>query len=55
MPARSASAENLYFAGDGRDLPYNLTEISLASALEVADLIGRRTPVAQQEPSPVVI
>ena len=54
VPARSASAENLYFAGDGRDLPYNLTEISLASALEVADLIGRRTPAAQQEPSPVV-
>ena len=54
VPARSASAENLYFAGDGRDLPYNLTEISLASALEVADLIGRRTPAPQQEPSPVV-
>jgi phytoene dehydrogenase-like protein len=39
VPARSAVAPNVYFAGDARDLPYNLSEISLASALELADLI----------------
>ena len=55
VPARSASTENLYFAGDGRDLPYNLTEISLASALEVADLIGQERPAAEQEPAREVI
>jgi phytoene dehydrogenase-like protein len=49
VPVRSASAENLYFAGDGRDLSYNLTETSLASALEVADLIGREAPARERE------
>ena len=39
-PLRSSTASNLYFAGDGRDLPYNLSEVSLASAMEVADAIG---------------
>ena len=48
VPARSAAARNLYFAGDGRDLPYNLTEISLASAMEVADLIGREWATENQ-------
>jgi phytoene dehydrogenase-like protein len=37
VPLRAASAPNLYFAGDARDLPYNLTQIVLASAMEVAD------------------
>ncbi|MEX1253983.1 MAG: FAD-dependent oxidoreductase [Dehalococcoidia bacterium] len=48
MPARSSTATNLYFAGDARDLPYNLSEISLASAMEVADLIAQEVPVAKQ-------
>jgi phytoene dehydrogenase-like protein len=48
VPARSATADNLYFAGDARDLPYNLTEISLASALEIADLIAQEAPVSKQ-------
>jgi phytoene dehydrogenase-like protein len=47
VPARSTTAANLYFAGDARDLPYNLTEISLASALEVADLVAQERPVAK--------
>lgn len=41
MPLRSSVAENLWYAGDGRDLPYNLSEISLASAVEVADALPR--------------
>jgi len=32
-------AENLYFAGEGRDLPYALAEVALASSLQVADAI----------------
>jgi len=39
LPLRSRGAANLYFAGDGRDLPYTLGEIVLASALEVTDAI----------------
>jgi hypothetical protein len=39
LPLRSKSAANLYFAGDGRDLPYTLGEIVLASALEASDAI----------------
>ena len=32
-------AENLYFAGEGRDLPYMLAEVALASSRQVADAI----------------
>lgn len=39
VPLRTAAASNLYFAGDARDIPYNLTQIVLASAMEVADAI----------------
>lgn len=46
VPLRSAVAENLYFAGDARDIPYDLSEISLASAIEVADAIGAQRPAA---------
>ena len=50
VPLRSASVDNLFFAGDGRDRPYNLTEICLASALEVADALqdvaGPQRPAA---------
>lgn len=49
VPLRPASAANLYFAGDARDLPYNLSLIVLASALEVADAI-----VAAAAPAPVL-
>jgi 15-cis-phytoene desaturase len=48
MPARASAAANLYFAGDARDLPYNLSEISLASAMEVADLIAQEAPVTRE-------
>jgi phytoene dehydrogenase-like protein len=41
MPLRSASASNLYFANDARDLPYHLTNTCFAAAIEVADTIGR--------------
>jgi phytoene dehydrogenase-like protein len=53
MPLRSSTASNLYFAGDGRDLPYNLSEVSLASAMEVADAVGA-TPAAQRAAEPIV-
>ena len=53
VPARSQTAENLYYAGDARDLPYNLTEICLASALEVADLVTQRTPSSPAETASV--
>lgn len=49
VPARSSVANNLYYAGDARDLPYNLTEISLASAMEIADLIASTTPARRAE------
>ena len=48
LPARSTTTRNLYFAGDARDLPYNLSEISLASAMEVAETILQEAPVARQ-------
>ncbi|MDP3768918.1 MAG: FAD-dependent oxidoreductase, partial [Dehalococcoidia bacterium] len=54
VPARSGAASNVYFAGDARDLPYNLTETSLASALEIADLIGSEAP-ARAEPAAVTM
>jgi phytoene dehydrogenase-like protein len=40
IPLRSRAATNLYFAGDARDLQYDLAETSLASAMDVADAIG---------------
>ncbi len=49
VPARASACGNLFFAGDGRDLTCNLSEISLASALEVADLL---LPVLATEPAP---
>ena len=45
VPLRAAAAANLYFAGDARDIPYNLSQIVLASAMEVADAIAS-TPAA---------
>ncbi len=44
VPLRSSAATNLYFAGDARDVPLNLSQIVLASAMEVADAIAA-TPV----------
>lgn len=49
VPARSSTAKNLYFAGDARDLPYNLTETCLASALEIAGLLARETAARRAE------
>jgi phytoene dehydrogenase-like protein len=40
VPLRAAAVANLYFAGDARDVPYNLTQACLVSAMEVADAIG---------------
>jgi hypothetical protein len=51
MPLRSTVARNLYFAGEGRDLPYTLGEVVLASALQVADAVAadRANPDALRE------
>lgn len=46
VPLRSSVAENLYFATDARDIPYNLSEVVFAAALEVADAIASRAPAA---------
>ena len=47
VPLRAASVANLYFAGDSRDIPYDLSLITLAAAMEVADAIVSATvPVA---------
>jgi phytoene dehydrogenase-like protein len=54
VPLRSSTAANLYFAGDARDLPYNLTEICLASAIEVADTIAA-TPAAARSREVVTV
>ena len=50
VPLRAASASNLYFAGDARDIPYNLSQIVLASAMEAADAIVESLAAA---PAPV--
>jgi phytoene dehydrogenase-like protein len=39
VPLRSSSADNLFFAGDARDVDYNLTQGCLVSAMQVADAI----------------
>jgi phytoene dehydrogenase-like protein len=39
VPLRSSVAGNLYFAGEGRDLPHTLGEVVLASAMQVTDAI----------------
>lgn len=39
VPLRAASVANLYFAGDARDIPNDLSLIVLAAAMEVADAI----------------
>jgi phytoene dehydrogenase-like protein len=46
MPLRSTAASNLYFANDGRDLPYFLSLTSLAAAMEVAEAITASPPVS---------
>jgi hypothetical protein len=46
VPLRSSAASNLYFANDGRDLPYFLSLTSLAAAMEVAAAIGSAEAVA---------
>jgi len=49
VPLRSSAAENLYFAGDGRDTGYALAQGALVSALEVADAL----PAALRSPAMV--
>ena len=49
VPLRSTSATNLYFANDGRDLPYFLSLTSLAAAMEVAEVVGREHASAGAE------
>lgn len=39
VPLRSQSATNLFLAGDGRDLSYNLSEVALASAIEILEVV----------------
>jgi len=48
VPLRSVAAANLYFAGDARDLPFDLSEISLASAMELADAIALELPTRSE-------
>jgi 15-cis-phytoene desaturase len=39
VPLRAAAVDNLYFAGDARDIPHDLSLIVLAAAMEVTDAI----------------
>ena len=48
VPLRSATAENLYFANDARDIDRNLSQISLAAAMEITDILAR-TPSPTKE------
>ena len=54
VPLRATAASNLYFAGDARDIPYNLSQIVLASAMEAADAI-MSTPAATPAPVPAAV
>jgi phytoene dehydrogenase-like protein len=47
VPLRSSVAPNLYFAGDGRDLELNLSEIIFASAMEVAGALAKAAPAPE--------
>ncbi len=40
VPLRAAAVDNLFFAGDARDIPHDLTLITLSAAMEVADAIA---------------
>lgn len=53
VPARSSVCRNLYFAGDARDFPYQLSETCLASALQVADLLLAEARAAVATPAAV--
>ena len=44
VPLRAASASNLYFNGDARDLPYNLSELWIRGAMEIADTLAAAMP-----------
>ncbi|MBI5290205.1 MAG: FAD-dependent oxidoreductase [Chloroflexi bacterium] len=46
VPLRATSVDNLYFAGDSRDVPYSLTLACLVSAMQVADAIAVTTTAA---------
>jgi len=49
VPLRSAAAPNLYFANDARDVQNALAGISLAAALEVADVLAREGAAAGED------
>jgi phytoene dehydrogenase-like protein len=51
VPLRSSVAANLYFANDARESALNLSEISLASAVEAADAIGVALRAAKPAPA----
>ena len=40
VPLHAASVQNLYFAGDARDVPHSLTLACLVSAMQVADALA---------------
>ena len=46
VPLRAATVDNLYFAGDSRDIPHDLSLITLSAAMEVADAIAAAPTVA---------
>jgi phytoene dehydrogenase-like protein len=47
VPLRASSADNLYFANDARDHNFNLTQVCLVAAMEVADALLVSPVVAQ--------
>jgi phytoene dehydrogenase-like protein len=55
VPLRSSVASNLYFANDGRDLPYFLSLTSLAAAMEVSEVIGSAASAAPVERAAVAV
>jgi phytoene dehydrogenase-like protein len=51
VPLRAASVDNLYFAGDARDISYDLSLIILAAAMEVTDAIAAAPRSGSTPPS----
>jgi phytoene dehydrogenase-like protein len=47
VPLRATSASNLYFNGDARDLPHNLSELWINGAMEIADALVGAVPAAR--------
>jgi hypothetical protein len=49
VPLRASSVDNMYFANDARDLNFNLTQVCLVAAMEVADAIAAMPALTQPE------